>query len=47
MQKKPMRNYHNMVAEALVELKGKEEGHAHAHGLGAIKHAIEAKHHVS
>jgi hypothetical protein len=47
MQKKPMRNYHNMVAEALVELKGKEEGHVHAHGLGAIKHAIEAKHHVS
>jgi hypothetical protein len=45
MDKKRMPSYHDMVGAALMELKGKEEGHVHGHGLGAIKHAIEAKHH--
>lgn len=47
MDKKRMHSYPDMVVEALVSLKDKEEGHVRGHGLGAIKHAVEAKHHVS
>uniref|UniRef100_A0A383VYD4 H15 domain-containing protein n=1 Tax=Tetradesmus obliquus TaxID=3088 RepID=A0A383VYD4_TETOB len=45
MYKKHIHSYPDMVVEALVSLKDKEEGHVHGHGLGAIKHAVEAKHH--